>query len=368
MFKAVIEKAALPIIILSTDGLILFANGGIERLCGFGAGELKGLQLQDICAPYERQRFIFSNLSQIVETLEVDIDLKVRSGKSITASVIFSPFIHKERPYLLLVLRDVTGKRVQEGQLREAEERYRKLLAERDNLESQLNRSAKLACLGEIAAGIAHEINNPLGIILGFAQDMADEIPPESPLLESVNIIEQETARCVGVVKSLLDLARLKPPQAAEVNLVQLLDDCIALLKQRIKKNRIKVTCDVDEKLPTMRVDPQQLRQALLNIMINSIQSMPLGGALSISMHLPQDQPNGEEARRVRISITDTGQGIAREHLDRIFDPFFSTKGSKGTGLGLAISHRVIEDHCGKIEVISQEGVGTQCIIMLPVQ
>ncbi len=368
MFQSVIEKAALPILILNAEGMILFANGGVEGLCGYAAGKLNGLKLQDICAPYERQRFIFFNLSKIVDTVEVDIDLRIKSGKSITANIIFSPFAHKGGPHLLLVLRDVTTKRVQEGQLRESEERYRKLLAECNDLASQLNRSAKLACLGEIAAGIAHEINNPLGIILGFAQEMAEEVPQDHALFEPVSIIEQETVRCVGVVKRLLDLARLKPPQIADVNLTRLLDDSIALLMPQIKKNRIHVTCDIDENLPALRVDPQQLRQALINLMINAIQSMPLGGALTIAAHRPSPPPACPEAHRVQISITDTGQGIAPEHLERIFDPFFSTKGSKGTGLGLPISLRIIEDHCGRIEVHSRQGVGTECLITLPVQ
>lgn len=366
MFKAIIEKSTLPVLVVDGAGRILLSNKGLEAFCGYSPGELVGGHLRDLSAPYERNRYVFRNLARIAEPIEMDIDLRVKSGQSITAGVMFAPFEHLGRPHLLLVLRDVTGKRVIEGQQRETEERYRKLLAERNHLEAQLNRSIKLACLGELAAGIAHEINNPLGIILGFAQDLLDEMPADNPMAESVRIIEQETARCVDVVKSLLDLARLKPPIIAEVSAAQLVEETIALLMPQIKKNRIQVRCDIEAGMPSLRVDSQQMQQALLNLLINAIQAMPLGGELTVAVRRTRVSPPARNGHRVRITITDTGHGIAAEHFGRIFDPFFSTKGTKGTGLGLTVCQRIIEDHRGRIEVESREGVGTTCFIALP--
>ena len=366
MYKAMIEGVTLPMLVVDSDGRIIFANKGLEGFTGYSAGELVDADLQDLCAPHERNRFLFSNLSKIMETAEFDIDLRRKSGQSFMASITFAPFDHNGVPHLLLVLRDVTSKRVQEGKLRESEERYRKLLAERNELEVKLNRSIKLACLGELAAGIAHEVNNPLGIILGFAQDILDEIGEDNPLFESVKIIELETGRCVGVVKNLLDLARLKPPQITNINLIQLVEDSIALLMPRIKQNKIELKRSFDSDLPSIRVDPQQLQQALLNVMLNAIQAMPYGGELSVAIRLIRSSHPEKERSRVQIVIADTGPGIPEDDLCRIFDPFFSTKGSKGTGLGLAVCQRIVEDHCGKIEIESWQGVGARCTISLP--
>ncbi|MBI5551400.1 MAG: PAS domain S-box protein [Desulfobacterales bacterium] len=362
MYRILFEKATLPVLIIDAEGRILFANRGFEHLLGYAPGECLDLYLRDFCLPYERDRFIFSNLGKLAETMELDLDLKDKHGQSITANIILSPFERRTRPHLLLIFRDVTGKRTQEGQLRDSEERYRRLLAERDNLEAQLKRSIKLACLGELAAGIAHEVNNPLGIILGFSQDILDEIDQDHPLWESIKIIEQETARCVGVVQNLLELARPNPPQVMEVNLAQLVEDSVGLLLPRIKSNKIHVKYNLDDHPPAMRLDPQMIQQALLNLLINAIQSMPLGGELTLGLgHCAEPAES-----MICITITDTGHGIAAEHQSRIFEPFFSTKGSKGTGLGLAISQRIIENHGGRIEITSQEGAGTTCAVLLP--
>jgi two-component system, NtrC family, sensor kinase len=354
--------------IVDVKGRISLANGGCTSLTGYAPGELVGANLQDLCAPYERNRYIFSSLSEITETAELDVDLRRKTGGSLVASVSFAPFRYQGRSFLLLVMRDVTTKRVEEGQIREREERHRKLLAERDALETQLIRSSKLACLGEIAGGIAHEINNPLGIIIGFAQDLLDEMPQDHPFHESVRIIEQETSRCVEFVKSLLDYARLKPPQIVPADLTQLLEECVSLLKPRIRKNKIRVKRSLAPDLPAASVDPHLLQQAFLNVMINAIQAMPYGGELTVETRLVNRSCAEQEKNRICITISDTGHGIPTDHLDRIFDPFFSTKGSKGTGLGLSVCQRIIEDHFGRIEVDSSETQGTRCRVYLPLQ
>ena len=368
MLKAMVEKVTFPLIVIDLEGQIVFANKGSEEFTGYTRDELVGVNLRDLCPPYERSRYLFSGFSNIQKTTEIDIDLRRKGDRLFMANISFSPFEHRGVSYLLLAMRDVTVKRVQEGKIREEEERYRKLLAERNRLEDQLNRSSKLACLGELAAGIAHEINNPLGIILGFVQDILDEILEEDSFFESVKIIEQETTRCVGVVKNLLDFARLKPPQITVVDIVQLLEDSIALLMPQIKKNKIVVNRLLEQGLPSIKVDPQLIQQVFLNVMINAIQAMPYGGELSVGVNLVNDSPQEKKPCRVRITLSDTGQGISPENFSRIFDPFFTTKGSKGTGLGLCVCQRILEDHCGKIEVESEEQAGTVCSIYLPIQ
>jgi PAS domain S-box-containing protein len=366
LYKRLIEKNALPILILDENGRIMFANRGAKTFTGYSTSELQEIFFRDLCASYEQNRYIFSYLSKIHELTELEIDLRIKSGQCLMTSIIFSPFEHHDTPCLLLVLRDVTNRRIQENQLRETKERYRRLLDERNRLEVQLARSAKLACMGELSAGIAHEINNPLGIILGFAQDVLDDISEDNPIFESVKIIEKETTRCVDVVKNLLDLSRLKQPQISDVDIPLLVADTIALLNQKFRKNNIQQQIDFEKNLPSIRVDPLQIQQALLNVMINAVQSMPLGGILSVQIRMVNVFHLEREKSFIQITIADTGQGIPEDVLSRIFDPFFSTKGSKGTGLGLAVCQRIIEDHSGKIEIESTEGIGTTCFIRLP--
>ena len=366
VFKSMFEKVSLPLLIINHEAQILFANKGLEDLTLFSRQELSGLNLGQLCAPYERDRYIFSHLAAIKESTEVDIDLRKKGGLSFMANISFSPFFHRGEFFLLLVIRDVTTRRVQEGKIREEEERYHKLLAERNHLENQLNRSNKLASLGELAAGIAHEINNPLGIILGFAQDILEDLPAESPLFDSLKIIEQETSRSVEVVKNLLDFARLRPPQISDNDLVQLLKDSLSLLMPKIKQNKITVKKDLGRGLPFAIIDPQLIQQVFLNVLINAIQAMPCGGELGLGLEMADEKTPDTLHPRLRVTVRDSGQGIAPEHLDRIFDPFFTTKGSKGTGLGLSVCQRILEDHCGRMEVQSRVGKGTTCTILLP--
>jgi len=367
LFKSMCEKVSLPLLIVDEGGRIAFANRGTEALTDYSPEELMEVNLRDICSPYERNRFIFSNLLNIKTTTEVDIDLRRKNGASFMASISFSPFLHQGRPLLLLIIRDVTHRRVQEGMIREDEDRYRKLLEERNRLEDQLKRSSKLASVGELAAGIAHEINNPLGIILGFAQDLLEDISDSDPRYESLKIIEQETARCGEVVKNLLDFARLKPPQITEVDVVLLLKQSVSLLQPRIKQNKIQIRRHFPKEFPLLKADPQLLQQVFLNVMLNGIQAMPYGGELRIGCKI-EGNVSTQKSKKVRVTISDQGHGIHPDHLNRVFDPFFTTKGSKGTGLGLSVCQRIVEDHFGKIEIESTLDVGSSCHILLPIQ
>jgi two-component system NtrC family sensor kinase len=366
LYRKLLEKIQLPILMLDESGRIVFANRGARLFTGYSPQELQDTLFKDLCASYERNRYIFSVFSRIRELTELEMDLRIKSGKCLMTSILFSPFEHNDRQYLIMVLRDVTNRRIQENQLRETKERYRLLLEERNRLELQLARSSKLACMGELSAGIAHEINNPLGIILGFAQDVLDELPEESPVYESIKIIEKETKRCVDVVRKLLDLSRLRPPQVSEIRVPLLVEETVTLLLQKFKKNNIQWNIDADRNLPPIQLDPVQIQQVLLNVMINAVQSMPMGGVLSVLVREVTVFHMDREKSFLQITVSDTGQGIPEDLIGRVFDPFFSTKGSKGTGLGLAVCQRIVEDHFGKIEIESTEGIGTTCFIRLP--
>ncbi len=368
MFKAMVEGATLPIIVVDGEGQIVFGNRGVEEITGYTRNAFLGLNLRDLCARYESGRYLFSTLSHIKKTTEIDIDLRRRDGRLFVANISFSPFQYDGSQYLLLSLRDVTLERVQEGRTKEEKERYRRLLEERNRLQDQLNRSSQLAFMGQLAAGIAHEINNPLGIILGFVQDILDEISGDHPLFESIKIIEQETTRCVDVVKDLLDFARSKPPERTNVDILQLLEDSVSLLAPQIKKSKIQITRAYDKASPCIEIDPHLIQQVFLNVMINAIQAMPHGGELRVGVGLLRRKQPKKEQRWVKICISDTGCGIPGKDLDRVFDPFFTTKGGKGTGLGLSVCQRIMHDHHGKIEIESRVGIGTTCCLYFPVR
>ena len=369
MLHDLVEQVALPVMIIDREGHVIRVNKSSAEFLGYTLEELLGedLHLRDLCAPYESDRYIFTTLPEINATTYVDMDLKRKGGRVFMANISFSPFDQDLSSSLLITLRDVTTRRVEERKTREDEERYRRLLAERNVLQDQLHRSSKLAFMGELAAGIAHEINNPLGIILGFVQDMLDEIGEDHPFFESIKIIEHETSRCAGVVKDLLDFARLKPAHRKEVDILQLLEDSLLLLVPQIKKNKVTVQKSYDKGIPDIHVDPHLIQQVLLNVIINAVQSMPSGGRLTLGMGIDKTTSN-RGTDWIRLAVSDTGNGISQKDLGRIFDPFFTTKGSKGAGLGLAVCQRVMDDHGGKIEIESREGSGTHCCICFPVR
>jgi two-component system sensor histidine kinase HydH len=217
-----------------------------------------------------------------------------------------------------------------------------------------------LASLGRLASGIAHEIRNPLSSIKGFAQYFRDKFETGSEDRSYADIMIQEVERLNRVITQLLDFARPKELHLGMHPLSRILDHPIKLMESQLDKKGIKVVRPPSSAdTIKLRVDPDQMTQALLNIFLNAMESMENGGELRVAAVL---RP---EVNKVEIRISDTGTGVSRENLPRIFDPFFSTK-KKGTGLGLAITAKIIEAHRGEISAESEEGRGTIFKVLLP--
>ncbi len=234
---------------------------------------------------------------------------------------------------------------------------YRKMNEER------LMRSEKLASIGRLAAGIAHEINNPLTSVLTFSSLLLKKTEREDQK-EKLDIIVKETTRCRRIVKDLLNFARQGEPKKEEISINQVIENALSLMGNQLKigEMRIAVKKDLGE-LPKLQLDPNQMLEVFVNIMINAIDAMPHGGELNLATSLTQD------GKAVEIRASDTGFGISRENLARIFDPFFTTKEpGKGTGLGLSVTYGIIDRHNGSIDVESEVGKGTTFIIKLPVE
>ncbi|MFU8858130.1 MAG: sensor histidine kinase [Deferrisomatales bacterium] len=229
---------------------------------------------------------------------------------------------------------------------------------ELQRMQAQLIRSEKLASLGEIVAGIAHELNNPLTGVLVLASLLEQEGKLDPELRDDIATIVHETKRCARIVKGLLEFSRETTPQKAPSDLTQTMEKSLALIGTQSIFHDVRIERDYQEGLPPALVDPHQIEQVFINILLNAAQSMAGGGTLTLTTRAA--------AQELRVSIADTGSGIPPEHLGRIFDPFFTTK-EHGTGLGLAVSYGIVETHGGRIEVDSIKGKGTTFTICLPI-
>lgn len=223
----------------------------------------------------------------------------------------------------------------------------------------QLRRSDRLAALGQMSAGIAHEIRNPLGSIKGSIEILEKEIPPDHPKTEFVGIIKDEVARLNSLINEFLQFARPPNPVVKISNLNEVIDSTLTLLTKSAENSRVEIRTALDPRLPSVRLDPDQIRQVLLNLMLNSIQAMPEGGRLEIGTRFNMD------TKKVTVAIKDEGVGISQEDLDRIFDPFFSTR-PEGTGLGLSVSHQLVENNGGTISVRANPGSGVSFCLEFP--
>lgn len=235
------------------------------------------------------------------------------------------------------------------------EERARKQRA----LEDQLNQAARLAALGEMVAGVSHEIKNPLGIIQSTAQ-LLGEMPDADDTQKRLSaVIKEESIRLNGIVTEFLDFARPRPPMLQESRLEDIVHRNLVFLQPELEKQRIAVESNLDGRSFPIQVDEELLYRALLNIFLNAMQSMDQGGTIRVDVN--------DDDGHYHLEIGDSGCGIDPENLRRIFDPFFTTR-EKGTGLGLSIVKKIIEGHGGTITVDSKQGEGTVIKIRLPVR
>jgi PAS domain S-box-containing protein len=226
----------------------------------------------------------------------------------------------------------------------------------------QLVNSEKMASLGKLAAGIAHEINNPLGGILIYSSLMMEDLPSEDPKKADLARIVQEASRCKDIVRSLLEFARQTEPRMEPTDVNRAITDGLFFLENQALFHNIQIVKRLDPLLPAIWGNQGQLKQVFMNILVNAAEAMHGGGVLTISTY------PGPGGSGVFIEFIDTGEGIPEENLTRVFEPFFTTKAvGKGTGLGLATSYGIVEDHGGRIGVKSKVGQGTTFTIELPV-
>ena len=243
---------------------------------------------------------------------------------------------------------------------RTLEDKVREKTEELKATQDQLIQSEKLTSLGKLAAGIAHEINNPLTSILINSHLIAEKLKSDDRFKENLELITDETARCSTIVKGLLEFSRQTQPEKRLTDVNKVVDKTLLLLRSEALAHKVRIHKALDSALPDIMIDGNKIEQVFTNVILNALEAMPTGGDLFISSRiLSEDQ-------LVAVSFRDSGCGISQENIGKIFDPFFTTKERTGTGLGLSVSYGIVQQHGGRIEVQSQMEKGTTVTILLP--
>ena len=384
--------------IITVDALheIVLFNRGAARIFGYAPEEVVGHALNMLLPERFRgahgaqiEAFGKSTLSARLMGERREVYGQRKDGTEFPAEISISKFDSGEGVLFTAIVRDVSerkryeaaqreleqlrAKAQTEGELREiAQQRERalsELQAKSEELRAttqQLWQAARLAGVGELAASIAHELNNPLGTVSLRVEGLLAKTPPDDPRRKPLEIIEGEIERMGGLVSNLLQFSRAGREQVSTVDVCEEINKTIELVAHHLRKRRIRVEPNFVRGVTAIHADRQQLRQVFLNLFTNAADAMPSGGRL-VPRVKPGELPGHVPA--VVIEVADTGTGIPTTHLSRVFDPFFTTKEEgKGTGLGLAICKRIVAQHHGTLGIESEVDRGTTIRITLPVR
>ena len=373
--RSILEQAVDVIVVCDQSGVIVQASQAAHELSGLNVlyrtfEKAFPLTFNDgttlSCSVDSHSPGAFSVAlclkGQTVQNLEAQLHRP--DGKIFDLLLSAGPLRDSQQEVLgcLFTLNDISERKRTEDALRQSEEKLRR---QAEELEQQLIASGRLVSLGEITASMAHEFNNPLGIVMGFTQDLMSETDPSDPHYRSLKIIDEESKRCEKIIRDLLQFARPKSADFCPTDVSPVIEKTLGLVANHLYKQKIEAITQLEENLPKIYADSQELEQVLVNLYFNAIDAMPEGGALTVGAKLSPDAAQGPP--EVAITVSDNGFGISPEDLRKIFLPFFTAKKKRGLGLGLPICDRIIKNHGGRIKVESQPGQGTTFEIYLPV-
>lgn len=349
-YATVIDSVGDGVIVVSLNGSITLCNPAAEEITGFSRRQAVG-------SSFEKLFYLETTLLEMVaKTIRTGLTISdhenvvVRStGKVKPVSATCYPLMlaNGDNIGAILALKDITYIR---------------------ELEAAVRQSDRLSTLGALAAGLAHEVKNPLGGIKGAAQLLERELSEGNDLLEYTRVMIRETERIDLIIRELLELASPRGLKLAPVNLYMILNDILLLQKQAVVGKEISFVTDFDPSIPDIIADEEMLTRLFLNLIRNAIEAMGETGQLTITSRVLSDyhmSQNERRSRMVSIEICDDGPGIPQEDLENIWTPFFSTK-STGTGLGLTICHKIVAEHRGMIKAESDTGHGTKFTVLLP--
>lgn len=330
---------SLPVGLIATDkdGKIAFYNSAAERITGLNLSEARGKYSENILPNH------FCGLKESLDRgesiYEKEMECEFIEDKIVPVSVSASKIINEEGQFVgqVLIIRDL-------GEVR--------------RLQDEIRRKEKLAAIGGLAAGIAHEIRNPLSSIKGIATYFKDKVDEASGDKEMAGVMIEEVDRLNRVISELLEFAKPTDLKLKTTDVNSLIEHSVRLIEQEASTKNIEIKLDLSQQPLSAKIDSDRFSQCLLNLYLNSLQAIEKDGQLSIKDSLTDNN-------LIVIEIRDTGSGIKAENLSKIFDPYYTTK-TKGTGLGLAIVHKIVEAHNGNIKVRSVSGQGTTFIIVIP--
>jgi len=333
-----IESLDAGILVLDLDGRVVRFNRALETLCGLSRDEAMGREFETLFPASLRETMNASMGDAWWARAEASgisrLNLKNHKGEEKVVKLRIAPFVAEgSQPQgTIVIFEDITT---------------------RVELETQLQLREKMASLGLLAAGVAHEVNTPLTGISSFTQMLQDQTENGDPKAKLLGKIERQTERASKIVNNLLNFARQGRSDFVPVQLNEVVSDVVSLLEHQLARSRVQVRLELGDELPSVMGDENKLQQVFLNLVLNAQDAMPSGGWVTLTTARKGDD--------VMATVSDTGQGISQEDIKRIYDPFFSTKraGASGTGLGLSITYGIIQEHSGHINVESSVGKGT---------
>jgi two-component system nitrogen regulation sensor histidine kinase GlnL len=349
-YATVIDSVGDGVIVIDRDGVITLCNPAAEEITGFSRRHALGATFQKL---FSREATLMEMVAKTIRTgitISDHENVVVRSmGKMTPVAATCYPLMRADGENIgaILTLKDITYIRQLEAAVRQAD---------------------RLSTLGTLAAGLAHEVKNPLGGIRGAAQLLEQELDEGSDLLEYTGVMIRETERIDRIIRELLDLASPRGLKLAPVNLHRILGDILLLQKQAVSGRQISFATHFDPSIPDIVADGEMLTRLFLNLIRNAIDAIGESGQLTVTSRVLSDYrlaQNKRHSRMVAVEVDDDGPGIPTEELENIWTPFFSSK-TTGTGLGLTICHKIVSEHRGMIKVDSDPGHGTRFTVLLP--
>ena len=332
----ILESSSVGLVAVDPADRIESWNSSMERLTGRPRQQALGRELAEVF-PRELVEELEARRGKAAQSSLYKFYLARPNGSRAVTNIAVAPLISKQGQSIgrLLLFDDIT---------------------DRVQLESQLLQAEKLSSIGLLAAGVAHEVNTPLAVISNYAQMLAKQLSSDDPRGAMVEKLIKQTFRASEIISGLLNFSRTGPGEFGEVDLNRTLRDTLVLVEPQLRSSQVRVAAELDGALPPIHGDTGKLQQVLLNLFFNARDAMPQGGRLTVRTLRPPDKGG----TRVQVEVHDTGVGIAPEDLDKIYDPFFTTKRTgRGTGLGLAVTYGIVREHNGSIQVDSRPGQGT---------
>lgn len=352
LYVSVMENLEDAVLALDSGGIVVLFNSAAEACMGISRRQGLGRSVSELFSTQKTLLYLIQTALREGRSIVnyEDILLQRSSGPPLPISVSVSPIFTPEgrQEGVVLILRDIS--RVRE-------------------LEEAVHRADRLSMVGTMAAGLAHEIKNPLGGIKGAAQLLDREFADKDPLREYTDVMIREVERVNGIIEELMDLSSPRPPVTSEVNLAKILGDIVLFQKEAQRKRNIDFILRLDPSIPPIRGDENLLTRLFLNLIKNACEAIEQEGRVEVRTKVASEyhlnQPGDRPVPFIIVEIRDNGKGIDLASLEQIFTPFFTTK-NKGSGLGLAICQKIVNEHRGFLKVESSPGEGTCFTISLP--